>query len=173
MSDPHTIVFLRIPFEALIALDNRSLHFAMQPYHHLVRMAHILSMSAFFGGIGLLDLRLMGIRSTVPLKGFAEHVVPWLYASFAVAIGSGIALFLYDPVHVGSHAYFTLKLILVVGGLANAAAFHRTAYVAALSAKTSMPTSARVAGTVSLILWIGVVVCACLNVEAAPKVFLR
>ncbi len=52
-------------------------------------MAHILSMAAFFGGIGLLDLRLMGWRGTVPLRPFAEHVLPWLYATFAVAAVTG------------------------------------------------------------------------------------
>lgn len=60
MPDPSVFAGLRVPAETLAALDNRALHFAMQPYHHLVRMAHVLSMSAFFGAIGLLDARLMG-----------------------------------------------------------------------------------------------------------------
>ena len=157
----------------MIALDDRGLHFWMQPVHHLVRLAHILSMALFFGGIVLLDLRLMDVRGTVPLRSFAEHTLPWLYATFGVALVSGIALFLYDPVHVGSHAYFMPKLILLLLGLANAALYHRTGYVAALAAERRMPVSARVAGTTSLALWIGVMVCACLNTEAAPKVFLR
>lgn len=173
MPDPHTLAFLRIPTEILVALDNRAFHFAVQPYHYVIRLAHILTMAAFFGGIGLLDLRLIGLRGTVPLKPFAEYTLPWLYGSFAVAVVTGVALFLYDPVHVGSHAYFTPKLILIALGLANAGLFHRTSYLRALTAEGRMPMSARIAGAVSLILWIGVVVCACLNVEAAPKLLLR
>jgi hypothetical protein len=173
MAEHHVLAFLRIPYGVLIALSSRELHFQMQPYHHLVRILHILSMSAFFGGIGLLDLRLMGVRGTVPLRPFAEHTLPWLYASFAVAVLSGVALFFYDPVHVGSHAYFTVKLILVLLGLANAGLFHRSGYVAALAAEARMPASARVAGAVSLAIWVGVVVMACLNTEPAPRVLLR
>ena len=136
-------------------------------------MVHLLSMAAFFGGVGLLDLRLMGWRGTVRLRPFADHVLPWLYVSFGIAVATGIALFLYDPVHVGSHAYFSLKLVLTVLGLANAGVFHRTGYLVALSSEESMPAYARWAGAVSLALWTAVFVCACLNVEAPPKVLLR
>jgi hypothetical protein len=173
MADPNALDFLRIPSATLIGLDWRPFHFALQPFHYLVRLVHILSMAAFFGGIGLLDLRLMGWRGTVQLRPFAGHVLPWLYATFAVAVLTGIALFVYDPVHVGSHAYFTLKLILTALGLANAALFHRSGYLAALAAETKMPRQARIAGAVSLAIWTGVVICACLNVEAPPKVLLR
>ena len=173
MGEHHVLAFLRIPYWVLIALSNRELHFQLQPYHHLIRIVHILSMGAFFGGIGLLDLRLVGVRGTVPLRPFAEHTLPWLYATFAVAIASGVVLFFYDPVHVGSHAYFTLKLILVLLGVANAGMFHRTGYVAALAAETRMPKSARVAGAVSLAIWTGVIIMACLNTEPAPRVLLR
>jgi dipeptide/tripeptide permease len=86
-------------------------------------------------------------------------------------------LFFYDPVHVGSHAYFSLKLLLTLLGLVNAALFRRSAHFAAFApdAPASAKPSAHVrfAGAVSLALWTGVVVCACLNVEAAPKVLLR
>lgn len=172
MADPNLLDFLRIPSDVLIALDDRPLHFAMQPYHYLIRMTHVVTMAAFFGGIGLLDLRLMGIRSAVPLRLYAEHVLTWLYITFAIAMVTGVFLFLYDPVHVGSHAYFTMKLILIVLGLVNATLFHRIGYVRALAAETRMPRHARIAGALSLAFWFGVIVCASLNVEAAPKVLL-
>ena len=173
MADPHALDFLRIPSSVLVAIDNRPLHFALQPWHHLVRMAHILSMAAFFGGIILLDLRLLGVRPALPLRPMAEHVLPWLYATFAMAVASGVFLFLYDPVHVGSHAYFPLKLILIAFGLINAGLFHGTTFVRALARESNMPLAAKLAGAFSLILWTGVVVCAALNTEAAPKVLLR
>ena len=173
MADPSLFDPLRIPAQTLAALDWRPYHFALQPWHYLVRTAHVVAMGAFFGGIGLLDFRLMGWRGTVPLRGFAEHVLPWLWATFAVAAVTGVALFLYDPVHVGSHAYWTPKLIAIALGLANAALFHRTGYVAALAAEARMPLSARLAGAVSLVCWTAAVVFACLDVEAMPKVLLR
>ena len=175
MPDPNALDFLRIPPPTLAALDWRPYHFALQPYHYLVRMTHVVSMAAFFGGIAVLDLRLLGWRGTVHLRPFAEQILPWLYGLFAVAMVTGFALFFYDPVHVGSHAYFVLKLALTVLGVVNAALFHRTGYLAGLATEGPVSPSgrARLSGAISLLLWTGVVACACLNVEAAPKVLLR
>ena len=177
MADPNALDFLRIPSDVLVALDWRPYHFALQPYHYIVRITHVVSMAAFFGGIAALDLRLMGWRVMLPLRPFADQVLPWLYFTFGIAIVSGFALFFYDPVHVGAHAYFTLKLLLTGLGLVNAALFRRSGYLAALAAETPSPAQpsarARIVGAVSIALWTGVVVCACLNVEAPPKVLLR
>ncbi len=173
MADPSIFDPIRIPVEALVALDWRPYHLALQRYHYLVRIAHVVSMGPLFGGIGLLDFRLMGWRGTVPLRAFAEHVLSWLWATFRVAAITGVALFLYDPVHVGAHAYWVPKLIAIALGLANATAFHRTSYVAALAAEGRIPVSARTAGLVSLVCWMAAVVFAGLDTEAAPKVLLR
>ncbi|HEY6259490.1 MAG TPA: hypothetical protein VIY51_27230 [Xanthobacteraceae bacterium] len=175
MADPSTFDLIRIPSDALVALDWRPYHFALQPYHYLVRMTHVVSMAAFFGGIAALDLRMMGWRTSLPLRPVAELILPWLYVTFGIALLTGVALFFYDPVHVGSHAYFTLKLLLTLLGLANAALFRRSIHFVALAGEApAAPTAhVRLAGAVSLALWTGVVVCACLNVEAAPKVLLR
>ncbi len=177
MADPSTFDCLRIPSDALVALDWRPYHFAVPPYHYLIRLTHVVSMAAFFGGIAAPDLRLMGWRAALPLRPLADQVLPWLYVPFSVAILSGFALFFYDPVHVGSHAYFTLKLLLTILGLVNAALFRRSGYLVKLAAgatDSSPPAPrARLAGAMSLALWTGVLVCACLNVEGAPKVLLR
>ena len=173
MADPSLFDPIRIPVSALVALDWRPYHFTLQPFHYLVRTVHVVSMGAFYGGIGLLDFRLMGWRGTVPLRAFAEHVLPWLWATFAVALLTGLALFLYDPVQIGSHAYWAPKLLAIALGLANAAAFHRTSYVAALAAEARLPGSARAAGVFSLACWTGAVVFACLDSEGPPKLLLR
>jgi hypothetical protein len=173
MPDPHSLSFLYIPTDILVALDNRDYRFALQPFHHLVRMTHILSISAFFGAIILLDLRLAGLRPTVQLKALSELVMPVVYWTFAIGIATGGLLFFYDPVHVASHAYFSLKLILIVLGMFNAVIFNRKGFGVALAAPGALPRHARIIGTVSLLIWAGVMICATLNVEAAPKVLLR
>ncbi len=169
----HPLAFMRIPFDVLAAIDSRWLHYALQPVHYLIRIVHLLSMAAFFGGIGLLDFRLMGWRGSILLRPFAKGVLPWLYVTFGVTATTGVLLFLYDPVAVGSHAFFVPKMIFVALGLLNAAIYHQTGYVAALASERSMPVSARVAGAVSLALWTGVIVCAALDVESVPKVYLQ
>lgn len=173
MPDPHALSLLYIPSDVLIALDNRAYRFALQPYHHLVRLTHILSISAFFGAILLLDLRLIGVRATLALRSLSEFVMPWIYWTFGIGIVTGVMLFFYDPVHVASHAYFSLKLILIALGLVNATLFNRRGFILAMNATGAMPRHARIIGAVSLAIWVGVMICACLNVEAAPKVLLR
>jgi hypothetical protein len=173
MPDPHALSFLYIPSDVLIALDNRDYRFALQPVHHLVRMVHILTISAFFGAIVLLDLRLTGMRPTLALRALSELVMPWIYWTFGVGIVSGAMLFFYDPVHVASHAYFSLKMILIVFGMINAALFNHKGFVLALNAPGAIPRHARIIGVISLMIWSGVMICATLNVEAAPKVLLR
>jgi hypothetical protein len=172
MADPNVFDALRIPTDVLIALDNRTYHFALQPYHFVVRLTHVVAMGLFFGGIALFDFRLLGIKSKGQLNAFTDAIRPWLYATFGVTFVTGVMLFLYDPVHVGSHAYFAPKLILMFLGLANALMFHRTPYAPMLDVQQRVPM-AKVAGGISLALWLGVVVLASLNVEAAPKVLLR
>jgi hypothetical protein len=173
MPDPHALSFLYIPTDILVGLDNRDYRFAMQPFHHLVRMTHILSISAFFGAIVLLDLRLIGLRPALSLKALCDLVMPFVYWTFGIGIATGLLLFFYDPVHVASHAYFSLKLILIALGMGNAAMFNRQGFGVALTASGAMPRHARIIGTVSLLIWVGVMICAMLNVEAAPKVLLR
>jgi hypothetical protein len=174
MADPNVLDVLRIPSDVLVALDWRPYHFALQPYHYLVRIAHVVSMAGFFGGIAALDLRLLGWQGKLPLQAVADLLMPWLYLTFGIALITGFALFFYDPVHVGSHAYFSLKLLLTLAGLLNAALARRTIEFAAGEAPASGPSlRVRLAGALSLLLWSAVVVCASLNVEAAPKVLLR
>ena len=175
MADPHALDILRIPSDVLVALDWRPYHFALQPYHYLVRIVHVASMAAFFGGIAALDLRLMGWRASLPLRPLADQVLPWLYGTFSVAIVTGLALFFYDPLHVGSHAYFTLKILLTLFGVLNAGLFRRTGHFAVLAVQGpgQLSAHARLVGAVSLAIWTGVVVCACLNVEGVPKLLLR
>jgi uncharacterized membrane protein len=173
MFDPSQMLSgLRIPSDLLIALDNRALHFALQPYHYLIRALHVLSVGAFFGGIVVVDLRLLQARAAAPLRAFVDHILPWLYATFAVAVVTGVALFLYDPLHVGSHAYFTLKLVFILLGLLNALVFHRCALGEALKASAELPRSAAVGGGLSLAFWILAMAAASLNVEGVPKVLL-
>src|ERR1700751_354635 len=106
LPEPHTLSLLSIPTDLLVALDHRPYRFFLQPYHHLVRMLHILSVSAFFGAIVLLDMRLAGFRAVVALKDLSGAVMSWIYATFGIGVVTGVMLFFYDPVHVASHAYF-------------------------------------------------------------------
>ena len=53
----------------------------MQPFHYLLRMTHVVSAAAFFGGIVLFDLRLAGVSTHAKLKPFAQDTLWWLYVT--------------------------------------------------------------------------------------------
>ncbi len=173
MADPSLYDALRIPSEVLIALDNRTFHFAVQPYHYLVRMTHIVSAGAFFGAIVLFDLRLAGLRSRARLKSFAADTLPWLYITFGLAMISGLMLFFYDPVHAGSRAYFMPKMIMILLGLLNTLIYRRLAFGHALKEPPATPQSARWAAALSALFWLGVMVFSSMNAEGVPKFLLR
>ncbi|MBY0613481.1 MAG: hypothetical protein K2P80_14990 [Beijerinckiaceae bacterium] len=173
MADPSIFDALRIPADILVMLDNRPYHFAMQRWHYVIRLAHIVSMAMFFGGIVMLDLQMVGLRTRLPLDDMVDEFVPALYWSFGVAIVTGTALFFYDPVHVGAHAYFTPKLVLTLLGLVNARLYHWLGYERLRLADGALPLHTRIAGWTSLAIWTGVMACAALNVEGVPKVYLR
>lgn len=168
MTGPNPLDSLRIPFDILESLDNRTLHFWLQPVHYLVRALHVLAVAAFFGAIAALDLRLVGFGRRLAADALAALVRPWLYATFAVSVATGVVLFLYDPVEVGSHPYFVPKLALIALGALNALAFHRVQ----LTGEAAMAITRR-AGMISLLLWTAVILLACLNAEPPPRVFLR
>jgi hypothetical protein len=169
MLNPSIFDAVRLPSSALLALDSSGFHAVVQPWHYLLRALHILSAAGFFGGIMLLDLRLIGVRSAAELKEFSADVMPCLYIIFSIAIGSGILLFLYDPTLVASRAYFVPKIVLIVAGVTNAALYNRFAYEQALSAQAGTPFSAKCAGTLSITFWLCVMLFSSMNIEGVPK----
>ncbi len=173
MADPSIFDALRLPSEVLIGLDNRIYHFAVQPFHYLIRMTHIVSAGAFFGGIVMFDLRLAGLSTRARLKGFAADTLPWLYVTFILANVSGLLLFFYDPVHAGSRAYFMPKMIMIVLGLVNTLIYRRFAFGYALREEGPTPQSARIAAALSVVFWVGVMAFSSMNAEGVPKFLLR
>ncbi len=162
----------RIPFSVLVAIDSRAVHIALQPYEFLIRAFHVLMVSVFFGGILVLDLRLAGAGKEIPLRALARLTLPWVYASFALAMASGVVLFLYDPLEVGSHDWLTPKLFFIALAFLNAAWFNIAYLPAQMISATGLTTVGKLAGVVSILLWALVILCACLNAEPPPRLLL-
>jgi hypothetical protein len=146
----------------LTALADLGVKDWLAPAHYLVRLVHILSMAAFFGGILLLDLRLLGIRTALSFQAISGYVLPYVIGALGVALMTGVLLFLYDPVAVAARPYFAPKMVLIGLAVLNAMAFQALGHKKAASSRR-LPGVARGAGAVSLALWFGVVVCACFN----------
>lgn len=172
MSGVYSTWGLHLPGEWLVWLATTPLRlwlYRLQWLHGTMRLAHVVSVSAFFGSILVLDLRLIGIRRGVPLGELARLVLPWTYAGFAVAMVSGVVLFLFDPIQTGSHTWFLPKLLLIAAALVNIAVYHPHGF--ALSLAAVGPTRhGRTAGLLSLALWLAVIACATGNQVERPLV---
>ena len=121
---------------------------------------HVLAIVLVVGTISIVDLRLLGIASLDrAVKRLMSDVLPLTWGAFGVAAITGSLLFSSDALNYSHNFFFRGKLIfLILAGL-NMAFFHLAGIrdVAHWGAARQTPISAKVAGGVSLLLWICVV----------------
>jgi hypothetical protein len=129
--------------------------------YSLIESIHVWSMCLFFGLTVMFDLRLLGwTMRKVPVSDFARRLLPWTIAGFVVMAISGTLLFYAIPVRSYQNIFFRFKMILLLLAGLNVWIFHSRVYpkVATWDVDKVPPKPARVAGALSLALWIGVVV---------------
>ena len=85
---------------------------------------HIVMTGGFFGGIALLDLRLLGFHKRVPVSTLMQHVIPTLWWLFGGVVVSGSLLFLFMPLEYSGNPAFLAKLVLIPLGGLNALFMH-------------------------------------------------
>jgi hypothetical protein len=153
---------------ALGALEASGLGQAMRQWLWLyptVETVHIVGIGLLFGSIAVLDLRLLGLSRNIPVRTLARHVLPWSIGSFVLIVPSGLLMFTAHATEFIDSEVFILKMLLIMAAFVNAALFHtitfRTADVwdSEEMRKLPPPPSARLAGALSLLLWIAVIAC--------------
>ena len=126
-----------------------------------VNAAHIAGIALLVGAIVPLDLRLMGWRRGVPLGMLARVLLPVAMAGLILAIAAGLALFSIRAVEYAGTTLFQIKMALVACGIGNALLLHRAVKWEAEqgTAGTLPPMRLRVAGGLSIVLWLSVLTC--------------
>jgi hypothetical protein len=156
------------PGGALGALEASGLGQAMRQWLWLypsVETVHIVGIGLLFGSIAVLDLRLLGLSRSIPVRTLAKHVLPWTAGSFLLIVPSGLMMFTAHATEFIDSPVFVLKKCLIMAAGLNAALFHtmvfRTADVwdAEDLRKLPPPPSARVSAALSLLIWISVIAC--------------
>ena len=156
------------PAGALGALESSGLGQAMRQWMWLypsVEIVHIVGIGLLFGSIVVMDLRLLGVSRSIPVRTLARHVLPWSAGSFLLIIPSGLLMFTAHATEFIDSEVFVIKMLLIMAGGVNAALFHtitfRTADVwdSEEMRKLPPPPSARAAGAFSLLIWISVIAC--------------
>lgn len=128
----------------------------------MVEVAHILGFALLVGSILAFDLRLMGARAVLlPADALSRLLLPVAVTGFALAIPTGILLFITEATALVRNPSFLVKMGLLTLALVNIAVFHARVgqRMAAWSLADPPPRPARVAGAASLILWMGVLTC--------------
>jgi hypothetical protein len=129
--------------------------------YSIIESLHVWSLCVFFGLTVIFDLRLLGwTMRSVPISEFSRRVLPWTIAGFVVMAITGILLFYAIPVRSFQNIFFRTKVILMVLAGLNVWYFHSRVHPNDAKWDTDgvPPRSARVAGALSLTLWIGVVI---------------
>ena len=149
---------------AMGAIEASALGQAMRQWLWLypaVETAHIVGISILVGSIAILDLRLLGLSRALPVRKLAAHVLPWSIASFALILPSGLAMFVAHAGELIANPVFVLKFCLIFAALTNAAVFHAGVFRGAASwdVDAMPPPAARLAATLSLLLWLSVIAC--------------
>jgi hypothetical protein len=123
---------------------------------------HVIAICLVVGSIFIVDLRLLGITSTKrPVTALANEILPWTWGAFVVAIIAGSMMFISKAPNYVADDYFRVKMLLILLAGINMAVFHLFTYRTVHQWDRDVPTvlGAKIAGAISLVLWIGVVFC--------------
>jgi len=126
----------------------------------VIETLHLLGMAALVGTVVVFDLRLLGwMLRRQRVSDLAGRLLPWSWLGFAVQVVTGALLFSSEAVKVYPNPAFRLKMLLIFLAGVHALIFHGTVYrnVAAWDDSEAMPAGAKVAGLVSILLWIAIV----------------
>ena len=128
----------------------------------VIESVHVLAICLVVGSILVVDLRLLGLASvTRPVSRITSSILPLTWCAFAVAVVSGGLMFISNATKYLGNGFFIAKMVLIgVAGL-NMVVFH---FVGARDLpkwenQSRPPLRARLAGGLSILLWVALVVC--------------
>ena len=122
---------------------------------------HVLAIVLVVGSIAMVDLRLLGWASRErPVSCLTADMLPITWIAFAVAAISGVLMFCAKATTYGYNIYFLLKMGFLLLAGANMLFFHKFTQQDVKNwgaPGSAVPQAAKVAGGLSLLLWICIV----------------
>ena len=126
----------------------------------IIESIHVWTLCLFFGTVVMFDLRLLGwTMRKVPVSEVVGRLLPWTIAGFILMVISGTLLFFAIPLRSYQSIFFRfIMLMLLLAGL-NVWIFHSRVYpkVIAEDVDGAPPRAAKLAGGISLVLWISII----------------
>lgn len=125
----------------------------------LLETLHFIGLALLVGGIGILDLRVLGIGKGLFVKPL-HKLLPLVFVGFGINLVSGVLFFLADPVGYGNNTAFRVKMVLILLAGLNALWFEFAVakQLPAWGAEADAPAQAKLICALSLGLWAGIIV---------------
>lgn len=118
---------------------------------------HVLSMCLFLGLVFMMDLRLMGLaHRETRVSAIQKRLFPWQLVGGIVMSLSGFVLFYSQPVYYWGKGFFWVKMLVMPLAIVNLLWFHFSTYrtIAEWDMNASPPFGAKLAGALSIVLWV-------------------
>ncbi|HEX4049538.1 MAG TPA: DUF6644 family protein [Steroidobacteraceae bacterium] len=126
----------------------------------IIETLHVLSIAVVFGSIFMVDIRLLGLTERDgTVSQISREILPYTWTAFGCAALTGSLLFLSKAEQYFHNLQFELKFLFMFLAGVNMLIFHRGVYRHVLDWEqaTRPPLGARVAGGLSIALWIAVI----------------
>ncbi len=125
----------------------------------LAESVHFLGLCLLIGGVGLFDLRLLGIGRRVPIAAM-HRLIPWGIAGFAITAASGVLFLLTEPDQYIYNSSFHWKVLFIAIAGGNAGVFYLTSWRLVFGGEPvqDAPRRAKIIAAISLSAWVAVIV---------------
>ena len=118
-----------------------------------LEVLHITGISLLLGSLVLLELRVWGFASELPVKPLARLALSVTLCGFGLVVASGLLMFAANPAELLSNRAFLIKMGLVQLAGLNAAWFHGR------NSLERADALARVQTVLSLGIWFAAIIC--------------
>jgi hypothetical protein len=125
----------------------------------LLESLHVLTATFVLGTLLMVDLRLLGLAARQQaMTRISGELIPWSWGAFAVALVTGIGMFITRAGTYMENPAFQIKLVLLALAGINMTAFHFGTFrrIAQWDTAATPTVAAKFAGAASLVVWAGV-----------------
>lgn len=119
----------------------------------MLEVVHLIGVALILGNLVLLEMRVFGCASTLPIEPLARLSLGLVGVGFGLAVVTGLLMFGTQPGELLANRVFTAKMALIMLAGCNAGWFH------ARQSLQLQDTTARVSMLLSMVIWILVITC--------------
>jgi hypothetical protein len=126
-----------------------------------IEAVHVIAIVTVVGTVAIMDLRLLGLASGSWTPSQMSHdTLRWTWVGFALAVITGSLLFVSKAHIYAIEPWFLWKMVLLGAAGANMAVFHAFGWRRVAEGDAGRAAlSGKIAGGLSLILWVAAVFC--------------